>query len=271
MEMVGRVGFWGAIALAMMWLVPAAFAQTPNEPQAEGCPRLVSQGPARIIPAVVNADELALTFVGHATFLMETPAGLTVATDYNDYVKPSLVPNVVTMNRAHSTHYTNRPDPGIRTVLRGWNPEGGPASHDVTIGDMRIRNIVTNIRDWQGGTDVAGNSIFVFEATQICVAHLGHLHHELTDEHIKQNGRVDVALVPVDGSYTLSTPQMFKVVQQIAPQLVIPMHYFSQSTLSRFLDLAREQYPVEFSQTPTVVLSRAMLPIRTKVLVLPGR
>lgn len=271
MEMgVGRGGLWGAMAFAMLWLAPSAFAQTP-EPLAEGCPRLVSQGPARIIPAVVNNDELALTFIGHATFLMETPAGLTVATDYNDYVKPSLIPNVVTMNRAHSTHFTNRPDPGIRHVLRGWKPEGGPARHDETIGDMRIRNIVTNIRDWQGGTDLAGNSIFVFEASQICVAHLGHLHHELTDEHIKQIGRVDVALVPVDGSYTLSTPQMFKVVQQIAPQLVIPMHFFSQSTLNRFLDLAREQYPVEISPTPSIVLSRPMLPIRTKVLVLPGR
>jgi L-ascorbate metabolism protein UlaG (beta-lactamase superfamily) len=263
-----------AIACSLSFAMPAAPKAQGNlqaQPQAEGCPRLVSSTQPRVLPATVNAEELALTFVGHATFLMETPAGLTVATDYNDYVKPPIVPNVVTMNRAHSTHYSNHPDAGIKHVLRGWNVSGGPAAHDVTIGDMRIRNVVTNIRDWQGGTDYAGNSIFVFEASQLCVAHLGHLHHELTDEHIKQLGRIDVALVPVDGSYTLSTEQMFKVVQQISPQLVIPMHFFSQSTLRRFLDMAREQYPVEMSQTPSIVLSRQMLPIRTKVLVLPGR
>jgi L-ascorbate metabolism protein UlaG (beta-lactamase superfamily) len=257
-----------ACSLSLATLVaPAAQEQ----PQAEGCPRLISSTRPRVLPAAVTVDELALTFIGHATFLMETPAGLTIATDYNDYVKPSIVPNVITMNRAHSTHYTNHPDAGIKHVLRGWDVSGGPAAHDVTIGDMRIRNVVTNIRDWQGGTDYAGNSIFVFEASQLCIAHLGHLHHELTDEHIKQLGRIDVALVPVDGSYTLSTPQMFKVVQQISPQLVIPMHFFSQSTLRRFLDMAREQYPVDISQTPSIVLSRQMLPIRTKVLVLPGR
>jgi len=263
-----------AIACSLSLAIMAApkAQEKPQQPsQAEGCPRLISSTRPMVLPAVVNVDELALTFVGHATFLMETPAGLTVATDYNDYVKPSIVPNVVTMNRAHSTHYTSHPDAGIRHVLRGWDVSGAPAVHDVTIGDMRIRNVVTNIRDWQGGTDYAGNSIFVFEASQLCVAHLGHLHHELTEEHIKQLGRIDVALVPVDGSYTLSTPQMFKVVQQISPQLVIPMHFFSQSTLRRFLDMARELYPVEISQTPSIVLSRQMLPIKTKVLVLPGR
>jgi len=269
-----RLSAVAAIACSLsfaMLAAPKAQENAQAQPQAEGCPRLVSSTQPRVAPAVVNNDELALTFIGHATFLMETPAGLTIATDYNDYVKPSIVPNVVTMNRAHSTHYTNHPDDGIKHVLRGWNVNGGPAAHDVTIADMRIRNVVTNIRDWQGGTDYAGNSIFVFEASQLCVAHLGHLHHELTDEHIKQLGRIDVALVPVDGSYTLSTEQMFKVVQQISPQLVIPMHFFSQSTLRRFLDMAREHYPVEISQTPSIVLSRQMLPIRTKVLVLPGR
>jgi hypothetical protein len=30
------------------------------------------------------------------------------------------------MNRAHSSHYTDFPDPAIKHVLRGWNPEGRP-------------------------------------------------------------------------------------------------------------------------------------------------
>ena len=257
-----------ACSMSFVPMVPAAAQEALR---AEGCPRLISSTQPKVMPAVVNIDELMLTFVGHATFLMETPAGLTVATDYNDYVKPSVVPDVVTMNRAHSTHYTDHPDAGIRRILRGWNVDGGVAAHDVTIGDMRIRNVVTNIRDWQGGTDYAGNSIFVFEASQLCIAHLGHLHHELTEEHIRQLGRIDVALVPVDGNYTLSTPQMFKVVKQISPQIVIPMHFFNQSTLKRFLDLAGDMYPVEMSPTPSIILSRQMLPIRTKVLVLPGR
>ena len=45
-----------------------------------------------------------------------------IATDYNDYVKPTVVPTIVTMNHAHSTHYTDNPDPAIKHVLRGWGP-----------------------------------------------------------------------------------------------------------------------------------------------------
>ena len=258
-----------AFAFASLFAAAApAQAQTPLKP--EGCPRLVSQDRARIVPASLREDELALRFVGHATFVIETPAGLRVATDYNDYVKPQRLPDVITMNRAHSTHYTNNPDSGIKHVLRGWKPEGGAAEHDVTIADMRIRNVSTNIRAW-GGTDPGGNSIFVFEASQLCVAHLGHLHHELTVEHLRQLGRIDIALVPVDGSYTLSKEQMIEVVRSIQPMVVVPMHFFSQSTLSQFLELARERFPVEFSSAPEITLSRDRLPRRTTVMVLPGR
>ena len=264
-----------------VWLVvggAAAVAQAPrvappsSEQKAEGCPRLVSSAPPRVIPAAIGQeDELGLTFVGHATFVIETPSGLRIATDFNDYVRPAQLPHVITMNRAHSTHYTDRPDAGIRHVLRGWGADGGAAEHDVTIADVRIRNVSTNIRGWGGGTDRGGNSIFVFESANLCVAHLGHLHHELTVEHLKQLGRIDVALVPVDGGYTLSKEQMIGVIKAMEPMIVIPMHFFSQSTLRGFLELAKPHFAIEYSDVASITLARSALPRRTKVLVLPGR
>ncbi len=170
-----------------------------------------------------------------------------IATDYNDYVRPSVIPDIATMNKAHSTHYSDHPDPGIKLILRGWNPAGGPIHYDETFEDVRIRNVQTNIRNWNGGTEYDGNSIFVFESAGLCIAHLGHLHHELTPDHLAQLGRIDVVLVPVDGSYTLDTPGMMNVLKSIEPRLIIPMHIFSDATLERFLSLARETYPVEFS------------------------
>lgn len=256
-------------ACALACLLALSGAPTGYAFEPEGCPRLLASRPA-IIPASLRADQMRLTFVGHATFLMETPGGLRVATDYNDYVRPGVLPDAITMNRAHSTHFTPSPDSAIKHVLRGWNPQGGPAAHDVVISDMRIRNVVTNIRNWGGGTDYAGNSIFVFEAAQVCVAHLGHLHHKLTPEHIRSLGRIDVVLAPVDGGYTMSTPDMLDAIQSIGPQLVIPMHFFSQGTLQRFLDQARERFEVVRSESASIALSRDSLPLRTKVLVLPG-
>ena len=109
------------------------------------------------------------------------PQLVRIATDYNSYVRPPVPPDIVTMNHAHSTHYTDSPEPEIKHVLRGWGPTPDqPARHDVTVRDVRVRNVPTNIRDWRGGTERHGNSIFIFEMAKMCIAHLGHLHHTLT-------------------------------------------------------------------------------------------
>ncbi len=258
-----------AIVLAVTALAAAPGARA-QSPLPEPCPRLIASGPAMFQRAALKRDELGLTFIGHATFLLETPMGVRAATDYNDYVKPRGELDVVTMNKAHNTHFTNNVSPSIPHVLRGWDPRGGAAAHDLTVKDMRIRNVVTNIRDYGGGTEYAANSIFVFEASQLCVAHLGHLHHELTEEHLKQIGRVDIALAPVDGGYTLGQQGMIRVLKALQPSIIIPMHIFGPSTLNRFLAEAREVWPVEYASTPSLVLSRDSLPARTKVLVLPG-
>ncbi len=39
-------------------------------------------------------------------------------------LRPAVVPDVATMNKAHPTHFSYRPDPAIRHVLRGWNQSG---------------------------------------------------------------------------------------------------------------------------------------------------
>jgi L-ascorbate metabolism protein UlaG (beta-lactamase superfamily) len=245
-------------------------AQT-QMPKAEGCPPLLSYLQPRVIPAAIKKDHLGLHFIGHSTFVLETPLGVRVATDFGDRVRPRQLPDIITMNRAHTSHYTDHPPPGIKHVLRGWDPKGGAAAHDVTIKDLRIRNVVTNLRDWGGGTDFRGNSVFVFEASLLCVAHLGHLHHELTKEHLKQLGRIDVALVPIDGSMTLDRAAMLRVVRAMGAPLVIPMHFFGSHSVEEFTALAREQkFEISVSKSPEIVLSRSVLPRRPTVLVLPG-
>ena len=240
----------------------------PAEP--ESCPGLIASRDSLFSHAAWRQDEVGLTFVGHATFLIETPQGVRIATDYSDGTRPPFTPDVATMNKAHSTHFSYRPDPGIEHVLKGWNPVGGSAIHDLVVQDVRIRNVSTNIRSYGGATEYDGNSIFVFETAQLCIAHLGHLHHTLSPEHLKKLGRIDVLLVPVDGGYTLETFNMMEVLRAINAPLMIPMHFFGPSTLNRFLGAAREHFPVEFSDTAAITLSRAALPKSPKILVLPG-
>src|SRR5262249_40425799 len=157
---------------------------------------------------------VGLTFLGHASFLLQSPSGVTIVTDYNGYNRPDFVPDIVTMNHAHPTHYTDFPDPGIKLVLRGWDPGGGVAHHDLDFGDVHIHNVPTNIRDWGGGTEYAGNSIFVFDVAGLCIAHLSHLHHTLTPQHLAELGPVDILLAPIDGTWTLSHEDMIAVIEQ---------------------------------------------------------
>lgn len=254
----------------------AAAQQSPSTPQMqEACPGLISQDrprvvPAAFLPAALAEGEVRISYAGHSTFQIESPRGVRIATDYNDYVRPAALPDIITMNRAHSTHYTNNPEPGIRFVLRGWKEDGGPTDHDLNFQDVRVRSVATNIRDWGGGTQRHGNSIFIFEVANLCIAHLGHLHHTLTQQQLNEIGAIDVVLVPVDGSYTLDLEGMMEVLASLKPKLMIPMHFFSSYTLDRFLSRARETWPVEWNEAPSIVLSKHNLPPAPKVVVLPG-
>jgi len=51
---------------------------------------------------------------------------------------------------------------------------------------------------------------------------------------------------------------------------MIPMHFFSRYTLQRFIDRARQNWEVETSEIPSMVVSKATLPATPKVIVLPG-
>lgn len=267
---MGKVlSVWRSLPLALAGLlVLAGSAAASCFPLASAPgPRIM---PANLAPAPAAKGTVDLTFIGHSSFLIQTAEGVSAITDYNDYNKPRFVPDIVTMNRAHSTHYTENLDPGIRHVLRGWSPDGGMARHGLTYKDLKVRNVPTNIRGY-GGTEMNGNSIFVFESADLCIAHFSHLHHLLTQIHIEEMGPIDVALVQVDGNYSIAQEDIVEVLRQTRAPIVIPMHYFNDFTLQRFLALAKQHYAVRFSETPRITLSRANLPAKPEVLVLPGR
>jgi L-ascorbate metabolism protein UlaG (beta-lactamase superfamily) len=254
---------------------PGASPPAVKPAMAENCPGLVARGPpfrsrTDIQLAALASDQVRLTYVGHSTFLIESPRVVRIATDYNDYVRPPVIPDIVTMNHAHSSHYTDHPDPAIQHVLRGWADEEKPARIDLTFKDVRVRNVPTNISDWSGGTERHGNSIFIFEIANLCIAHLGHLHHTLTQAQLNEIGRVDVVLMPVDGSYTLDIEGIVETLHALKAPLMIPMHYFNAFTLDRFLARVRQEWEVEVSEVPSVVVAKATLPQKPKVLVLPG-
>ena len=270
-----------AIAAAVLAAATPAFAQgaTPPVPKpemTESCPGLVATrapfaAPAAFQLAALAPDHVRISYIGHATFLIESPQLVRIATDYNDYVRPPVTPDIVTMNHAHTGHYSDQPDPAIKHVLRGWAEDEKPARIDLQYKYVRMRNVPTNIRTFDGGTERHGNSIFIFEIANLCIAHLGHLHHTLTQQQSNEIGRVDVVLVLVDGNLTLDLEGMIEVLHALKAPLMIPMHYFSAYTLDRFLARVRQEWDVEIAPVPSTLVSKTSLPAKPKVLVLPGR
>ncbi len=243
----------------------------------ERCPRLVAQETPRIIPAAfrlaaLEPDQVRLTFIGHSTFLIESPRGVKIATDYNDYVRPR--------DDSRYRHHEPRAFDALHQQSRSLDqaraarlePRRRACASRVhlrgRVGAQRRRPISAT---GAAAPTLHGNSIFVFELAGVCVAHLGHLHHTLTQEHLDQLGRIDVLLVPVDGSYTLGVDGMIEVLGQIKAPLMIPMHIFGPGTLERFLDKVGAIYEIERAEVPTLVVSRASLPKKPKMIVLPGR
>lgn len=255
----------------VLFLAFPALAQTPVPSHcialAEATPGVEVLHKAAFGEPLASAS-VRLTYVDHATFLIETPGGLVAATDYTgDLGGREVVPDVVTMNNAHGTHWTASPDPRIPHVLRGWGDGSGPAAYSLDLGEMRVRNVTTDVRSG-GGVRPDANSIFVFEVAGLCIGHLGHLQQIPSPEQYAMIGRLDVAMVPVDGGYTMRTDAMAEVVNRLRSSIVLPMHWFSGASLGTFLTDVAGEFEVVRPETSSIEISLDELPSRPTILVL---
>jgi L-ascorbate metabolism protein UlaG (beta-lactamase superfamily) len=256
-------------------LITPAAAQGPSRSEclavSNAAPRA---SPVAFREAAAASDEVAITYAGHSTYFIDTPGGVRIATDYSGAYQIGRLPDVVTMNRAHSTHYTLFPDPRIPHVLHGWGDDGQPARIDERIGDVYIRNVTTDIRRYWGedaGGEMIrdGNSIFIFEVAGLCIGHLGHLHVPLDDSHLAAIGRIDILMVPIDGTYTMSLDGISDIVRRLRASVVLPMHRFA-TPLEEFMRRIGQQFAIDVRTERTLKISRDLLPGTPTVIILDG-
>src|ERR1700681_4859055 len=268
--------FLSAVFAVLCQLIAPAVAQ--DAPRSSEC-LAMANAPPRATPvslrsAAANTDEVAITYAGHSTYYIDTPAGLRIATDYSGAYTTGRLPDVVTMNRAHSTHYTLFPDPRIPNVLHGWGEDGQPAKIEQRIGDVLIRNVTTDIRRYFGDDSSGemirdGNSIFIFEVAGLCIGHLGHLHHKLDESHFAAIGRLDIVMVPIDGSYTMSLDGVSDITRRLRASVVLPMHRF-MTPLDEFMRRIGQQFEIDVRNERTLRISRELLPSAPTVIILDG-
>jgi len=269
-------GLWIAILLAALWPIAAVQAQQKNAQYPCGL-GFVQQTPllhkaAWAQPNVPTFRQLAdaghaavqLTFVGHATFEILSPAGVRVVTDYNDFYRASKLPHIATMNIQRGNHSSYSVDPSVKHVLRGWDTGTGIPRHHITLEDVRVYNVPTNILGG-GGLITNDSSIFVIDTAGVCIAHMGHLRHVLDDERLARMGRIDVLLMPVDRQVTQSLDEILYNVERINPRLILPMHYYSPEMVQNFVAALGGRYPVKELTSSRLAVTRASLPQKTEI------
>src|SRR5579864_571596 len=257
---------------------PIAMAAAQDAARGSEC-LAMAHAPPRATPvslrlAAAKTEEVAITYAGHSTYYIDTPGGLRIATDFSGAYTTGRLPDVVTMNRAHGTHYSLFPDPRIPHVLHGWGDDGQPAQISVRIGDVLVRNVTTDIRryfmdDSSGEMIKDGNSIFIFEVAGLCIGHLGHLHHKLTDSHFAAIGRLDIVMVPIDGAYTMSLDGVSEITRRLRASVVLPMHRFA-TPLDEFMRRIGQQFEIDQRTERSFTISRDSLPSTPTVIILRG-
>ncbi len=213
---------------------------------------------------------MRLNYVAHSMYLLETEGGLRAATDFTGFLGVTdMIPDVVTMNHAHDSHWTAMPDPAILHVLKGWGNGREAADHHLDLGEMLVRNVATDIRSrFFDDVEKYGNSIFVFEVAGLCIGHLGHLHHEPDAQQYAALGRLDVVMAAVDGGMTVDLPTMIRILKRLRSSIVLPMHWFGNGTLEVFLAGMSDDFDVQRPGQSWIEVSVRSLPSRPTVVVL---
>ncbi len=97
-------------------------------------------------------------------------------------------------------------------------------------GEYELRDIfiqgISSFHDKEKGKERGLNTIYTVETEEIKLCHLGDFgQEELTDEQLRNIGEIDVLMIPVGGIYTIDAKEATKVISQIEPRIVVPMHY----------------------------------------------
>ena len=167
---------------------------------------------------------MVIKWLGHATFLLTTSSGTKIITDPYEpgafgainHAPINVPADIVTVSHEHSDHNNVAGVPGSPAVVRG--------AGDQTVLDVKFHGVAT-FHDTSQGSERGTNTVFVMEADGLRVCHMGDLGHLLDDAAVRDIGAVDVLLIPVGGTFTLTSEEASTMVEKLGPKLVIPMHF----------------------------------------------
>ncbi len=212
---------------------------------------------------------MEITYLGHSCFKLKNKNGTVIIDPYAQEVGLTLGKQTADLVLVSHQH----PDHNASERIAGATAETKPMLID-TPGEYEIKGIsVFGIESEHGGNKGA-NTIFVVLMDGLSICHLGDLGQELTEEQVARIGEVDVLMCPVGGHFSLDAKTAIKVMNQLEPKIMIPMHYRTPlHNLEMFAENATlDNFNNEYGIAPTPVkkleLTRDKLPEETEIVVL---
>jgi len=170
---------------------------------------------------------MEITWFGHSCFKLNERGVATVITDPYDDQATGHAPLNMTGEIVTISH--NKPGHNHVVAIKG-DPFviSGPGEYE--IGGVFVTGIQTN-----GHNDTFDpadrNTMYIFDVDGIKVAHLGGTNRLPNQSEVEELGNVHVMLVPIGGSSTFNAVQAAEMVNLIEPNIVIPMHFMTESSL----------------------------------------
>lgn len=160
-----------------------------------------------------------ITWFGQSCFRLRFKAATIITDPYNGDIGlklPKQKADIVTISHDHADHNNRRACSAEAQFF------SGPGEYERA--GIFVFGIQT-FHDRRNGRDRGRNTAFLIEGDDLAVCHLGDLGHVPTQTQIEQLSSLDVLLIPVGGSTTLTAAEAAEVVSLLGPKIVIPMHY----------------------------------------------
>jgi L-ascorbate metabolism protein UlaG (beta-lactamase superfamily) len=143
-----------------------------------------------------------------------------------DYPLPkALTADILLVTHEHGDHSNVDIVGGAPLVRRSENGLGS-----FTHRSMTIIGTPTFHDEQQGATGRGRNTVYSFELDGVRFCHVGDLGHLLTAEQTKSIGPIDVLFMPVGGHFTLDVGKLDRLLEQLNPRVVVPMHFKTRYT-----------------------------------------
>ncbi len=165
---------------------------------------------------------MTLTWLGHACFMLTLDDGRKIVTDPFDssvgYKVPNVACDIVTTSHGHHDH----------NAVEELTSYGMCISEEGVYEADQLRiSAIASFHDEANGAKRGNNLIFKFEADGKTIVHLGDLGHITDEEQTAFIKNADVLLIPIGGTYTITTEEAIKIIEKASPACAVPMHFLT--------------------------------------------